>query len=513
MTSRILVDHIYRHARSTPDKLALAHDNRAVSYGELWRRILNAAAQLRDLGVRPQDRVLLAALWEPDFVYAYFACHRLGAVAVPVAAQVPAETLAAIVETLRPRLACLAKPQDLDCSCTTLPRSGVDELAPSGDLEFPDPGAPADILLTSGTTGKPKGVVLGHRSIVAAARNINAFIGNTAEDRELIALPLNHSFGLGRLRCQMLAGGAVIFSEGLLFPKKLFAAMELWKATGFAFVPAGWSMLTRLTGEKLADFSNQLRYIEIGSAPMPREQKERLIRLFPLTRICMHYGLTEASRSVFIELHESADHLDSIGKSAPNVKIRIVDAEGRDVGAGETGAIMIRGDHVMTGYWNTPAEPRPPDAWLPSGDMGYRSDDGYLYLCGRVDDVINVGGRKVYPAEVEGALRQHDIVADCVCIGMTDPRKITGESVVAFLVARENSGDLPGLRELTDFLINKLELFKIPVAYEWISAIPRNANGKAERGQLRTQAMSRLSGMPTRLEVQEIHDTVARPRT
>src|SRR5262245_31979499 len=328
---RSLVHCINRHVESTPEKLALAHENREICYAELWRRILDAAAKLRDMGVRSQDRVLLAAPWAPEFVFAYFACHMLGAVSVSVPTQLPPETLATIVKTVRPRLVCLIGRHNPEYPCANLSELGADEVVPSGYVEFPDSTAPADILLTSGTTGNPKGVILAHRSILAAARNINTFIGNTAEDREAIALPLNHSFGLGRLRCQMLAGGAVILTDGLMFPKKLFAAIHKWKATGFAFVPAGWAMLTRLTGEKLADFSHQLRYIEIGSAPMARDQKLRLMQLFPLTKICMHYGLTEASRSAFIEFHESSDHLDSIGKPAPNVDIRILDPEGREL--------------------------------------------------------------------------------------------------------------------------------------------------------------------------------------
>src|SRR5438093_1298245 len=159
----------------------------------------------------------------------------------------------------------------------------------------------------------------------AAARNINDFIGNTADDREAHVLPLSHSFGLGRLRCQMLAGGTLVMTGGLVPPTQVIGAMGRWQATGLAFVPAGWSFLWKLCGEQFGEFAAQLRYIEIGSAPMPIEEKRRLMELFPKTRICMHYGLTEASRSAFIEFHSSKERLHSIGRSSPNVRIRIVD--------------------------------------------------------------------------------------------------------------------------------------------------------------------------------------------
>ena len=244
---------------------------------------------------------------------------------------------------------------------------------------------------------------------------------------------------------------------------------------------AGWAMLSRLTGDKLGEFSAQLRYIEIGSAPMPLEGKKRLMRLFPHTRICMHYGLTEASRSIFIEFHGSKDRLDSIGKPSPNVEIRIVNGEGQELAAGERGTILIRGDHVMARYWNETTQSHLKGGFLRSGDTGFKAKDGYLYLCGREDDMINVGGRKVYPAEVEDALRQHEFVADCVCVGIPDSNSITGDSIKAFLIPKPGRESLPSFQELSEFLWEKLDSYKIPTDYDWVSSIPKNASGKIER--------------------------------
>jgi long-chain acyl-CoA synthetase len=281
----------------------------------------------------------------------------------------------------------------------------------------------------------------------------------------------------------------VILTPGFQFPKQLFEAITRWTATGLSFVPAAWSLLTRLTGERLATFSSQLRYIEIGSAAMPRAEKERLARLFPRTRICMHYGLTEASRSAFIEFHEAGDRLDSIGRPAPNVAIRIVDDEGREVGPRQGGRIQIGGEHVTLGYWEIDAGERLGGGLIYSGDLGYRDEDGYLYLCGREDDVINIGGRKVHPSEIEQALLGHERVGDAVCVGVPDP--LTGEAVRAFLVAAEGQGELPSAGMLASFLTGRLEPHKIPSAFEWIAAIPRNGSGKVQR-----RAVAALHGRP-----------------
>jgi long-chain acyl-CoA synthetase len=486
VTPRTLIGHFVRHADTSPAALAVAFGTSAITYGALRDRVLLTAERLREAGVEAGDRVMVAAAREPEFLEAYFACHVLSAIAVPYEPDIAAPRFQGIVELLRPRVVVTNRKMEMEApGCTILVFAELNYAtaaaapARANDFVEPNPEHPADVLLTSGTTGKPKGVVLTHGNILAAARNINQFVGNTAEDREAVALPLSHSFGLGRVRCQILAGGALILTRGFQFPKQMFEAMTSWTATGFSFVPAAWTMLTRLTGEKLTEASPELRYIEVGSAALSRTEKERLIRLFPNTRICMHYGLTEASRSAFIEFHSSSDRLDSIGRPAPNVEIRIVDEAGRELGPREIGRIQIRGDHVMGGYWNADASERLQGRSLYSGDLGYRDEDGYLYLRGREDDVINVGGRKVHPAEIEQVLLGDERIGDAVCVGMPDP--LTGEAIRAFLVAKNGADQCPSDEAVADFLMNRLEPYKIPAAFEWVSSIPRNASGKIDR--------------------------------
>jgi long-chain acyl-CoA synthetase len=471
---------------ANPSRLALGSGTDEVTYAQLGQGILRAADVLREEGVNPGDRVMLEATRQPEFVCAYFACHFVHAIAVPYAPDVGLAKFQNLVEFLRPRavLSTRQNPMTLK-NCSIIAFSAVNNSsarANTDSLDEPDTTLPADIILTSGTTGNPKGVILTHGNILAAARNINQFIGNTAEDREALALPLNHSFGIGRMRCQILAGGALIITKSFQFPKEMFESMRRWKVTGFSFVPAAWTVLTRLTGDKLMEFADALRFIEIGSAPMSKPEKERLMKLFPCTRICMHYGLTEASRSAFIEFHESKERLDSIGKPTPNVEIRIVDEEGHELETGRIGRIEIRGNHVMKGYWKADASERLRDGWLRSGDLGCRDQEGYFYVSGREDDLINVGGRKVHPVEIEQALLKHEQIRDVVCVGTPNP--ITGEAVLAFIVAETNCGELPNTEALADFLRGKIEEFKIPVAFEYITSIPRNSSGKIERKAL-----------------------------
>ena len=482
MTPRTLIGHLFRHVMANPSHLALGCEADAITYAQLGQGVIRAADVLREEGVKPGDRVMLEATRQPEFVCAYFACHFVHAIAVPYAPDIGLSRFQNLVEFLSPRAILSTQNMKRVKECRIIPLSALNDSNSrpyKHNLDEPNTAHPADIILTSGTTGNPKGVILTHGNILAAARNINQFIGNTAEDREALALPLSHSFGIGRMRCQILAGGALIFTRSFQFPREMFESMRRWKVTGFSFVPAAWTVLTRLTGNRLMEFADTLRYIEIGSASMPKQEKERLMKLFPRTRICMHYGLTEASRSAFMEFHESKDRLESIGKPTPNVEIRIVDEEGCELETGKIGRIEIRGDHVMKGYWDAEASERLRGGWLRSGDLGCRDQEGYFYVSGREDDVINVGGRKVYPVEIEQALLKHEQIRDVVCVGTQN--LITGEAVLAFIVAETNCGELPNAEALADFLRAKIEEFKIPVAFEWIPSIPRNSSGKIER--------------------------------
>lgn len=490
MTQNTLVSHVFDHVRRNPSKTAIVSADSALTYADLGGRICAAAELLRDAGVVPGDRVMLAAEAQPSFVIGYLAAHLLGAIAVPIDPKMGPEKLRVVMDQLTPRVLCVPStmrlPEATDCSVvSTAELAGS---ANSGAVEassFPDAMQPADVLLTSGTTGNPKGVVLTHENILAAATSINQFIGNGAEDREAHVLPLSHSFGLGRLRCQMVAGGTLILTKGLMFPKQLFEMMERWEATGLAFVPAGWALLTRLTGDKLAEFSDRLRYIEIGSSPMPSSEKERLLLLFPTTKICMHYGLSEASRSTFIEFHQSREKLDSIGQPAPNVQIRIADEAGRPCPPDEPGAILIRGRQVTTRYWSEPTESILVDGWLRSGDSGYQDRDGYIFLSGRDDDAIDVGGRKVYPAEIEAVLKDLPAVRDCACVGIDDPENVSGKQIKAFLVPESGYSPPPERQELVRLLRESLELYKIPSVFEWIDQIPKGTSGKVMRHLLK----------------------------
>jgi long-chain acyl-CoA synthetase len=346
----------------------------------------------------------------------------------------------------------------------------------------------ADVLFTTGTTGRPKGVMVTHGNIAAAARHINQVIGNRAEDVEVVPLPLNHSFGLMRLRCNVLSGGTLVLCNGFRMPGQIFSALADHAATGLVGVPAGFALLLRFGAEGLGASSQRLRYVEIGSASMPLAHKQALCELLPHTALWMHYGLTEASRSAFIELHRDRNRLDTIGKPSPGIKVSVRDEHGVEVRPGHPGLLWLSGASVALGYFQDPELSARVfvDGWVCTGDVASVAADGYISLHGRRDDMINVGGYNVAPDEVERVLAEHPAIEDAGCIAMPDPKGISGSVVRACLVARKGTVQ-PSARELSTWLAERLEHYRIPARYDWVASIPRSGSGKILRAALRVE--------------------------
>jgi acyl-CoA synthetase (AMP-forming)/AMP-acid ligase II len=426
LTTDRLCDRVRCHPRG---KLALVDDEQAITYGELI-----GAADERAREFQSGRPIPLRATSTISFVVDYLAVHLAGATALPYDPQISQSNW----EWIEQRLSLPSQYRDV-----------------------------ADILLTSGTTGRPKGVVLTHRNILAAAQQINGFIGNSPDDCELLLLPLCHSFGLGRLRSVLLQGGAVVLAPGMARLGRLMDKIEQHRVTGLALVPLGVSLLLKVAEEQLSALSGQLRYLEIGSAPMERRDKEQLCRLLPRTRICMHYGLTEGSRAAFLSFHDSPDRLDSIGRATPGVEMKV-----------SKGHLLVRGEMVMKEYWQDEEATceKLKEGWLKTGDLGWQDEEGYFYLSGRESEMLNIGGRKISPVEIERVLNQHEAIAESVCC------ERAGREIHAHLVARGEAR--PSSVELTSFLRERLEPYKVPALFSWVSQIPKSESGKLQRNRL-----------------------------
>ena len=484
----IAIDHspllkaISANAERFPNKRAVCVANGdEVSYTQLMNYIERTAAYLQSLGLRQGDRIAISAQKDLEFIYVYFAAHALGVVNIVVDAESNRQKLDYILDLMQPRLAF-----GFDCTqCRTISYKDIDFNCPTV-TEKPrlTENDVADLIFTTGTTGKPKGVQLSHFNIFSSADNINQFIKNTEEEVEVLGLPLCHSFGLGRLRCTLIKGATMVLVGNFANLKIFFNAIEQYHATGFGMVPAVWAYIRKFSGTRISKYAPQIKFIEIGSAAMPLTSKEELCELFPNTRICMHYGLTEASRSAFMEFHSCHNRLATIGKPVcDKVDIKIFDDNGNELSDGESGELCVKGNMVMLGYYQKEDDQ---NAWygdyFRTGDSGYKDAEGWLYLVSRIKEIINVGGKKVSPVEVEDVICAMDGVEDCICIGVPDPDGVLGEVVKCYV---QKGGCKLTLEEIRHGLEGKLESYKIPAVWDWIDVIPKTSSGKKQRLQLK----------------------------
>lgn len=479
---KTIEEQIFDQVQNIPDKVALISGDTEITYSQLWDYCLCAAEKLKqDYHLKKGDRVILSAAGNIEFVYAYFGVHIAGGICVPIDPDTNQTRFEYIEESTTP--VCVMGLLH-NVKKETIPFTDVVNGTSKASYVAPEQGQVADILFTTGTTGAPKGVALSYNNLSAAARNINAFIGNTSSDVELLALPVSHSFGLGRLRCSLSKGATVVMLGTFANVKKFFKEMARCQVTMFAMVPASWGFIKKMSGKYIGKFADQLKYIEIGSSFMPVEDKELLMSLLPDTRICMHYGSTEASRSAFMEFHAYKDNLLSIGKASPNVEIKIFSSQGTPAALGEEGEVCVKGEHVTCSYWNETPERFASDfydGYFRTGDCGTMDAEGNIYLKSRIKEMINVGGKKVSPMEVEDILNTIPGIKESACIGIPDPGIVLGEVVKAFIVADDNLSD----EEIMKQLRPQLEVYKLPVEIERINAIPKTGSGKIQRLSLK----------------------------
>ena len=475
-----LLQAVMTHAETDADKSAVIMNGVVVSYQELAANIRKSASVLRALGIQYGDCIMLSAHKDIEYIYLYFGAHILGVTNVIVDAESNEERLHFIEDKVQPKYCFGYKTERYPSALfSELDITGAEEYI--ADTEQVTDADIAEILFTTGTTGNPKGVCLSYANIYASASNINGYIGNTSEDIELLALPICHSFGMGRIRCILIKGATIVVLGSFANVRAMFKAIEDYHVTGFGVVPAAWAYIRKMSGKRISKYAPQIRYIEIGSASMPLDTKKEMLELFPDTRICMHYGLTEASRNCFQEFHD-IDHLDTIGKPVcDKVVVQIFDENGTQLQPGEKGELCVKGNMVLARY----LEPKDNEnafwgEYFRTGDCGFIDTEGYIHLLGREKELINVGGKKVSPMEVEDAICALG-VGDCVCVPMKDLDGIMGELVVCYIL--KDSTTLT-FTEIAQQLSEKLEFYKRPVTYEWIDKIPQTSSGKKQRLQI-----------------------------
>lgn len=491
-----------RRAARTPWRSAVTFEGTTWTYADLDARVDALASQLLAARVGPQDRVAFVDLNHRQFFVALFAVARIRAVFVPLNFRLTGGELAYMLTDAGARVviagsehrAVIDDIRDQIPAETFLaieggePRAGwvpIDDTPTAGPVSVPAGGSDdiAMIMYTSGTTGRPKGACLTHANLWWNNANAMHNFDVLADDVTLTVMPLFHIGGLNITTLATLQKGGHVVLHRQFDATAALSAISEHRVTTMMGVPAIYQAICELPGFAETDLSS-FRMVISGAAPCPVSLMDR----YAERGIDMQqgYGMTETSPMVtFLAPEFARAKVGSAGTPALYVDVRLLAGDGSVIeAAGENGEVVTRGPNVMLGYWNQPAataEVLDEEGWLRTGDIAYRDEDGFYFICDRVKDMIISGGENVYPAEVENVLAAHPAIAEVAVIG--EPHERWGETVVA--VAALRSGHELDIKTLREWAGASLARYKLPTRLSIVEALPRNATGKILKFQLR----------------------------
>ncbi len=509
----LVQDFLQESAQRTPDKVALICDGQRLTYAQVDAMADRLANALRDHGVQRGDRVVIFLPNSVEAAVSIFAVLKAGAVFVVINATTKPQKLAYILNNSRATalitwdrradVAAQMKAQvpSLKFAVLTGKKAGERAALREDFLAFDEIQAhyPATrpprlcidqdlacLIYTSGSTGEPKGVMSAHSNVVAAASSIIQYLQNVPEDIIINVLPLSFDYGLYQLLMAFKFGGTLVLERSFAYPAQILRRMEEERVTGFPGVPTIFAILLQMD---LSPYDlSSLRYMTNTAAALPPSHIQQLREKFPWVTLYSMYGLTECKRVSYLPPEELDRRPASVGIPIPNSEVWIVDEEGNRLGPRQIGELVVRGAHVMRGYWEAPeatAEryrpgPLPGERVLYTGDLFWMDEDGFLYFVGRKDDIIKSRGEKVAPKEIENVLYEIPGVVEAAVIGVPDP--ILGEAIKAFVVL---DGVTLTERDILRHCRARLEDFMVPQYVEIRDSLPKTASGKIKKTALR----------------------------
>lgn len=429
-------EYIKRNASLYPQKVAIICCGKKCTYAELWQQIIKEAETLRH-SMKGGRIVAIRSSQSIEFLVRYFALHLCGCVAAPLEHDMPDELFFQISEWL-------------------------------GQNETPD--GTADILYTTGTTGKSKGVMISHRTIIADAENLIEAQGFCHDLGFIINGPLNHIGSLSKVYPVMMLGGTLIIIEGMKNLNFFFEALDQpYSKMATFLVPASIRILLQFSAEKLSSYREKIDFIETGAAAITQSDMDALCRTLPNTRLYNTYASTETGIISTYNFNDGKCMAGCLGRPMKHSRIVINDS----------GLIACQGDTLMTGYVGDMEQTCRVlhNGTIYTQDMGYLDEEGMLHLTGREDDVINVGGFKIAPTEVENVVMELPEIRDCICIATKHP--VLGTALKLLVVLEDGSS--MDKKRIAHFIKSKLESYKVPSAYEQVDMVHRTYNGKVDR--------------------------------
>ena len=493
-------------AEAEPERVAVVEGRRRLTYGALWTEVRRFADALREHGVRRGDRVALMLPNSIEAIVAWYASWLAEAVVVPLNVQARARDFAPWLEhceawavvheagnldveaalagaTSPPALRISVAKLDDEASTIAWSYSEAPEDARGAGVAPADDGvlSPlAVILYTSGTTGRPKGVMLSHANLAANVDAIVAYLGLSGTDSIVSSLPFYYSYGASVLNTHLAVGARLVIEPNLVFPRVLVETMARERVTGLAGVPSTFALLLQRVKLAAHDLSS-LRYITQAGGGMAPALTKRVREALPSARLFVMYGQTEATaRLTWLPPERLDEKLGSVGVPIAGVDLEVRREGGELADVGEIGEVWVRGNNVMLGFWKDPAATGKVlrGGWLGTGDMGQRDAEGFLFLVGRRSDMIKTGAHRVHPADIEEVIAELEGVIEVAVIGIDD--EVLGQAVKAFVVA----ASIMAPERIKAHCRDRLATYKIPKQVEFVSSLPKTASGKIQRLEL-----------------------------
>ena len=479
-----IIHAVKSHATNQPDKAAVIDTDGVLTYSNLYQKAAGTAKNLVQKGVKAGDYVIVECTQNADYLVLDLACEAVGAIFVPTEMGVQPKRLSELRNETDARV--FISPNEYDVDCEKYTPAQVIASDCDGGYELPDFTGEemAEILFSTGTTGKPKGIMITQGGNVAVAENIIYGTGMGKDAVELNPMPISHSHGLRTCYAHLVNGSTVVVINGVTNVGAFFKMSETYQVNAFDLAPTMAKVLIQIGRKGLEKLAGNIEYIELGTAVLDEATKEKLKEIFSNTRIYNFYGSTEAGRSCILDITKE-DFPGCVGYPSKHAQFIITNEKREEIESSKenVGLVAVKGIMMTKGYFGSPELTAKTivDDCIYTSDLGYFDEKKRLIICGRADDVINYKGIKISPVEIEDVAKQYEGIKDCVCIGKADA--VCGQIPVLYVELYEKDGIV--LSDYRNYLKTHLEAARVPAKVEVLEELPRSSNGKILKAKLR----------------------------
>lgn len=486
-----IVEALVCHAEKKPRRICIVDDRGENTYEDIRELSIKCAEYMKMCGVKKGSCVVVECTQDSRFLICAFSCQLMGAIFVPVENKAIKERIDEILKETEAVLLLYDNNVTSHYNMMSVTDffeglSKLNTVQVVSDWNSENTEDVSEVLYTTGTTGKPRGIVLTNANNIAIAENIKYGTKMKDDSVELIPLPLSHSHGLRSCYADILNGSTIVLVSGVMNVKRIFELIARYKVSALDLSPNAAKILLKLSKGGLNGYASQIDFIQIGTAMLDENLKNELCNIFPNSRLYNFYGSTESGRVCVLDFNAERGKIGCIGSPARHAKCVITDEKRQIIRSSKenTGLLAISGKMNMKRYIGSEelTQEVMHNGYIYTNDIGYIDENGEIYVLGRIDDVINYKGIKIVPEEIETYVLKYNGVSDCACIGVED--ELCGYIPKVFVVVKNKENF--DASQLLKFLETYIESNKMPKLVEIIDEIPRTSNGKILRRKLRS---------------------------